>query len=91
MKNRLNIMKMFELQKMDGDKYKMVLYDALPTGHLEREIDYKEYDRLLNTYYYFLVEEKAEKKVFQQDFRDKSNALFYFREMFANEFAPYFA
>ena len=88
-KDRIYINKMFELQEEDG-QYKMVLYNALPTGHLEIEIDSNEYDRILNKYYYFLVDAKAKVKVFQQDYRDKSNALFYFRKMFADEFAPYF-
>lgn len=92
MKNKMrniNIMKMFELRKEAGN-YKMVLYDALPTGDLEMDIDEKEYDRLYNRYYYFLEDAKAEVKVFSQDFRDKSNALFYFRRLFADEFAGYF-
>lgn len=82
-------MKLFELRK-ECDKYKMVLYDALPTGHLEMDIDDKEYDRLYNRYYYFLEDAKADVKVFSQDFTDKSNALFYFRKLFADEFAHYF-
>lgn len=92
MKNKMrniNIMKMFELRKEAGN-CKMVLYDALPTGDLEMDIDEKEYDRLYNRYYYFLEDAKAEVKVFSQDFRDKSNALFYFRRLFADEFAHYF-
>ena len=70
-RDSIYINKMFELQEEDG-KYKMVLYNALPTGHLEMDIDATEYDRLLNTYYHFLVDAKAKIKVFQQDYRDKS-------------------
>ena len=90
MKHRLDVMKMFELIK-ENSNYKMVLYDALPTGHLEMEIDDKEYDRLYNKYNYFLAEEEDNRKVFVEDFTDKSNALFYFRRAFAEEFAPFFA
>lgn len=82
-------MKLFELRKEAGN-FKMVLYDALPTGHLEMDIDANEYDRLYNRYYYFLEDAKAEVKVFSQNFEDKSNALFYFRKLFADEFAKYF-
>ena len=90
MRGNLNILKMFELRK-DKNGYKMVLYNAKPRGrHLELDIDYNEYDRLLNTYNHFLVDKNADVKVFQQDFNDKSNALFYFRKMFADEFAPYY-
>lgn len=85
----INIMKLFELRKEAGN-FKMVLYDALPTGHLEMDIDANEYDRLYNRYYYFLEDAKAEVKVFSQNFEDKSNALFYFRKLFADEFAKYF-
>lgn len=88
-KRDINIMKMFELRK-DAGSYKMVLYDAIPGGHLTMNIDENEYDRLLNRYHYFLEDEKAEVKIFSQDFRDKSNALFYFRRLFADEFAQYF-
>ena len=59
-------------------------------GHLEMDIDRIEYDRLYNRYRYFLEDEKADVKVFSQDFTDKSNALFYFRKLFANEFSKYF-
>ena len=88
-RERLYINKMFELKCEDG-KYKMILCNALMSGDLEIDIDYKEYNRLLNVYRYFLVDEKSDVKVFRQDYRDKSNALFYFRKMFANEFAYYY-
>lgn len=90
MKHRLDIMKIFELIK-DNNNYKMVLCDALPDGDLEMEIDDKEFDRLYNKYNYFLTEDNENRKVFAEDFTDKSNALFYFRRAFAEEFAPYFA
>lgn len=86
----INVMKLFELRK-DAGAYKMVLYDALPTGDLVMDIDEKEYDRLYNRYNYFLEDDKKDVKVFSQNFLDKSNSLFYFRKLFADEFAKYFA
>lgn len=88
----INIMKLFELRRKinEAESYEMVLYDALPTGDLIMDIDADEYNRLYNRYYYFLEDAKAEVKVFSQNFEDKSNALFYFRKLFADEFARYF-
>lgn len=89
--NRLNIMRMFELNRTE-EGCKMVLYDALPTGHLEMPITQKEFNRLYEKYNYFLAEgSTTDRKVFQQDFTDKSNALYYFRKLFADEFSKYFA
>lgn len=88
-KNKININKMFELKNNNG-QYKMVLCNALKSGDLEIAINEREYERLINIYRCFLVDENSEIKVFRQNYKDKSDELFYFRKMFANEFAHYY-
>ena len=88
-RERLYRNKMFELRHNDG-QYKMVLCNALKSGDLEIDINEREYERLINVYRCFLVDENSEIKVFRQNYKDKSNELFYFRKMFANEFAHYY-